>query len=191
MGLLNYARLPFSSGSDWLALQAVPHVGIRTFLLVTLPLSLLPPAMLIYAGERHLPPFTADAVSLPWSVLAGLLLVVEMLSVALMAWLTRWLAAERKITVTWHDAFLLTELTAVPLWLSSTALAVPAAGLMAALLVLGLLLAGATLYHGTASLLGLAVPVEAQALAAEVFAAGALLWVLVVVAFMLQVAQPG
>lgn len=189
MGLLNYVRLPFASGPDWQALQEAPHIGFRIFLCVTLPLSLLPPAMLIYAADRHLLPFTAAAVSLP--VLAGLFLLIEAMSVALMAGLTRWLAAQRKIAVKWRDAFLLTELTAVPLWLSSVALAVPAPGLMAALLVLGLLLAGTTLYHGTASFLGLDDSIQAQALAAEVFATGALLWVLVMVAFMLQVAQPG
>lgn len=190
MGILNYVRLPFASGGDWLALQAAPHAGANTFLLVTLPLSLLPPAMLMYAGDRHLLPFTVAAVSLPWPVLAGLLLLFEVLSVVLMAWLTHWLAAERRIEVSWRDAFLLTELTAVPLWLSSAALAVPAPGLMAALLVLGLLLAGTTLYHGTASFLKLADPIQAQALAAEIFAAGALLWVVVVTAFILQVVQP-
>lgn len=157
-----------------------------TFLFLMLPLALLPPALLLYAGAHHAEAFHMRGGQAHWEMMAWIFLDVELLTVPLMAWLIRALAAERKIAVAFRDAFLLAAVTAVPLWTSSLGLAIPVLAPMAGVLVLGLVLAGTTLYHGTSSFLRLSDPIEAQALASQVFAAGALLWVLVCTFMVLQ-----
>lgn len=184
MKLLDYFSLPFSSGNPWHDLQSARRSMFATFLF--LMLSLLPPAMLLYAGTHHPEPFHMRGGQAHWEMMAWIFLGVELLTVPLMAWLIRMLAAERKIAVQYRDAFLLAAVTAVPLWVSSLGLAIPVLAPMAGVLVLGLLLAGATLYRGTSSILRMSEPIEAQALASQVFSAGALLWVLVCAFMVLQ-----
>ncbi len=187
MSLLHYLRLPFASGDDWQLLQKARRSARSTFLLLTLPLSLLPPAMLLYAGANHAEAFRMAGGPERWQMLAALFLVVELLTVPLMAWLIKEIAAQRQIAVTFNDAILLAAVTAVPLWLSSLGLAIPHLSLAVPVLLLGLFLAGTTLYHGTFSFLKMSEPIDAQSLATEVFAAGALVWVLVCVFIVLNV----
>ncbi len=177
MSLLNYVKLPFSFRAGWDDMRAVHPSAWRTFLLMTLPFSLMPPALLITVGVQHGAQFLIEAPLRRWEMVAAIFLLAELLTVPLMALLMRYLAARHERAVSFADALRLAALTAVPMWLSALGLAIPALWALIGVILLGLFLAGSVLYRGSYAFLKLTDPIEAQSLASEVFAAGALVWV--------------
>jgi len=178
MSFINYAKLPFSFHDGWDELGAARPSLLKTFLLLVLPFSLIPPAMLIYAGSHHASLYLLEAPSGRWQVVASVFLIAELLTVPLMSWVVKTVASAHKIPAEDKETFLLAGVTAVPMWLSSLGLAIPSMWAMIGLIMLGLFLSASVLYHGAYSLLKMKDKVEAQALSFEVFSTGALVWAL-------------
>lgn len=110
-----------------------PLTAVKVFFGLVLPLSLLPPAVLLYGREAHpLLPTSADA---PWERLAVTLFFAQIAAFAALAWLVKAIGAMRKIDVAWHEAYLVAGISPVPIWLSSLA---PLVGNLAITLVIGL-----------------------------------------------------
>lgn len=186
MSPLNIVKLPFSSADGWDSLRLIHPKIVETFLFLTLPFSLIPPAMMVYAGGHHGNIYPVNAAMDRWIEAAFAFLALELLTVPLMAWLIKQIAAAHEIKTDIKDAFLLAAITAVPMWLSAFALALPYLWPTIAILFLGLIISGCLLYRGSQSFLRTSEALEAQAIAAEAFAGGALVWVLLCAAVVLQ-----
>jgi hypothetical protein len=176
MSLLAYAKMPFSFEQGWDKVCLLHPNVLKTFLLLVLPFSLIPPAMLIYAGGHHASAYLVDAPLARWQTVAELFLLAELLTVPLIGWAIRFVADVHKIRAAFRDTFLLAGVTAVPMWLFALFLAVPNMWWMIAGVVAGLLLSAGVLYHGATRILKISDAIEAQSLSAEVFAVGALVW---------------
>lgn len=98
-----------------------PGVAWALFGLV-LPLSLLPPAVLMHAAASH--PLLQTAADAPWDRIAITFFLAEILAFGVMGWLVRRIGARYKIDVDAGDAWLLAAVCPVPMWLSSLALLV-------------------------------------------------------------------
>ncbi|MDO8653120.1 MAG: hypothetical protein Q7R66_13125 [Undibacterium sp.] len=178
MNLFNLTKMPFSFHGGWDTVVTVHPSVIKTFLLLVLPFSLIPPATLLYAGSDHASMFQISTVAVRWQQVALVFFIAELLTVPLMGWLIKTIAAEHKITVDFKETFLLAAIIAVPMWLSSLGLAVQDTWTMIAIGIAGLLAAASLLYHGAYVILKMDDPFEAQSLSYQAFAAGAVIWVM-------------
>lgn len=155
------------------------HLSIlKTFLLLTLPFSLVPPLMLAYAGSHHAAQYLIDAPAARWNLVASAFFLTELITVPLMAWLIKSIAQSHNISTNFQDSFLLATITAIPMWLSAFALAIPDLWTMMGIVILGLIISAQALYRGTCSILHMVEKVEAQSISYEVFFTGAIVWVL-------------
>ncbi|MYN46321.1 DUF1282 domain-containing protein [Pseudoduganella sp. FT93W] len=186
MNLVNLSKMPFSFHAGWDEVVVGHHPVIKTFLLLVLPCSLLPPLVLLYGSHEPSSVLRLNSAAVSWHEIALVFFVAELLTVPLMGWLIRACAAERKIAASFRDTFLLAAIIAVPMCLSSLGLLLPDLGSMLGLGVAGLMVAASLLYHGMYVVLKLAEEFEAQALAYQVFGVGALVWALLSAYILLQ-----
>lgn len=177
MNLLNYMKMPFSFRDGWNDLGAVHPSVWKTFLLLTLPFSLIPPLMLVYAGNHHASLYLLDAPPARWEMVASVFLIAELLTVPLMGWMIKSVAAVHNIAADFKDTFLLAAITALPMWLSALGLAIPHLWSMIGVITLGLLVAASMLYRGSFSILKMTDQMEAQSLSLQAFSAGGVAWV--------------
>lgn len=173
---LQYVKMVASFHEGWDDVRRCHPAVITTFLLIVLPMSLLPPAMLIYAGADHPLAYMLNAPLSRWKIVAAAFFVTELATVPLMGWVIGSMASTLKVKAPFKDTFLLAAIAAIPLWLSSLALAIPNLWLMTLAVVLGLVASASLLYHGTYTILGLKDDEEAQALSSSAFSVGGLVW---------------
>lgn len=172
-------RMVFSSHHGWAEVRAEHAPPRRTFLTLVLPFSLVPAAMLLYAGYVHADALVPGSTFAEWSIAAAVFLLAELLTVPLMARLLHEVLGE---TAPPLDAcFALTAYTAIPLWLSSLGLFSSnpyAVGLIA---VIGLGAAFMTLFHGLAAFYKPGEDaIESQHYAYVVLATGLCGWLLLI-----------
>ena len=178
MSLLNYTKMPFSFHDGWDKVGVIHPSILRTFLLLVLPFSLIPPAMLLYAGSHHASIYLMDATFSRWQEVALVFLIAELLTVPLMGWIIKNIASVHKMSVDFKDAFLLAAIVGVPMWLSSLGLAIPNLWAMIGVVVLGFIAAVSLLYRGTYSILKMDEQIEAQSMSFAAFSVGAIVWIM-------------
>ncbi|WP_051566933.1 YIP1 family protein [Herminiimonas sp. CN] len=170
--------MPFSFSDGWDEIGTVHPSVFKIFLLLVLPFSLVPPAMLLYAGSHHASVYLMDAPFSRWQEVALVFFVAELVTVPLMGWIIRNIASVHKLSIDFKGAFLLAAIVGVPMWLSSLGLAIPNLWAMIGVVVLGFLGAVSLLYHGTYSILKMDEQIEAQSMSFAAFSAGAIAWIL-------------
>lgn len=160
----------------WLILAGVHPSLPRVFLGIVLPLSLLPPLMLYYAGTYHGDDFMPGFAARNWKNIALLFFLAELLTVGAMGSIIRWVAQLNGVTAKRESAYLLAFAAPIPLWLSALALFVPNFFFAAAAGILALGLSCVVIYHGVATLLGVREDIVAGAIAYGIMACGLLAW---------------
>jgi hypothetical protein len=181
MSTLDYLKMPFSAHGAWDKLSQVHPAIWKTLLSLVLPLSLIPPAMLIYAGGHHPEVYWMTASAQRFQMIAALFLVAELCTVPLMAQAIKTIAEAHHVRVELRDTLLLAAISAVPMWLSALALAIPSLLLTVSLLVVGLLAALMLLFQGSTTILKISNDMEAQEICSQAYAVGALVWTLLCV----------
>lgn len=173
---LEYPRMLWSSSAGWARLARTRPAIAAMFLHLVLPLSLLPPLMLIHAGGHigsiHFP---SVAPWVWWSV-AALFLVLELLTVPLMARLLQTLSRSNGGTGEHRPAFTIAAVAPVPLWLSSLVLFQDSAALALTIPALALLGSALLVYRGVSALLDIRDEVIAAEVANITIATGLLAW---------------
>lgn len=173
-------HLPYLHGWDYLARSHMPVTGM--FFFYVLPMSLIPPLMLYYAGTAYndnlLPGLTLTTGQL--QILSGVFFVAELAGVFLMAGAIEFMAnTELKVIhsgqklldypaeaptldtpvnvprVEYHDAFMLAAIAPTPLWLAPLILFVPSFMIDMTVGVLALLASALILYYATPAILKL------------------------------------
>lgn len=181
MSLLSFAKLPLSADEGWPDLVRI-HPGIlKVVLFLVLPLSLLPPAMLYFAGTHYPEVFGPAAQPRDWALAAAVFLVAELATFTLMGWLIKQVGDTNGLAIDHHDAYLLAAIAAVPLWLSSLSLLVPNLTFNAAVSAIALALSCALLYQGLQALGRKREAVVATEVVQIVIGAGLIAWALLLV----------
>ena len=181
MSLLSLAKLPLSADEGWPDLVRV-HPGIlKVVALLVLPLSLLPPAMLYFAGTHYPEVFGLAGRARDWAVVAVVFLAAELATFTLMGWLIGQVGATNGLAIDRHDSYLLAAIAAVPLWLSSLSLLVPNLAFNAAVSSIALALSCALLYQGLQALGRKREAVVATEIVQIVIGAGLIAWALLLV----------
>lgn len=151
MNLTSIARMPVSAEAVWPELGQVGSTVARLFAFLVVPLSLLPPTMIYWAGNRQGDAFVEGFNGKPWLAIAGTFFVCELVSVGFMGWLTRRVARAWGEQVSVRNAYVVTAVAAIPLWVSSLGLLVPSLAFNVALSSLALLVSCALVFQGVRS----------------------------------------
>jgi len=178
MTLLQMPTMIFSFRSGWDELIRIHPSIARLFALMVLPLSLLPPAMIYYAGGNYGDVFVPGVSPGQWQAAAGIFFVAELLTVPLMAWLMHLACRANDVPAGYYECFTLAAIAPIPLWLSSLVLFIPnlAIGVVVGAVALGCSLA--LTYRGVYALFRMHEDVRALQMAAVLTGAGLLAWLL-------------
>lgn len=190
MNVSMFPSLVFSSGKAWSELDRAKPSIAKVFVLLVLPLSLLPPIMLYHAGSQHGAAFFPNAPAEPWGLLAITFFLAEMATFGAMGWAIKALSANHDAEINLHDAYLLAAIGPVPMWLSSLSLFVPSVAFCIAASLVALSISAAIIYHGTLALCHMHDEVIAANIAVEVVAAGGLAWLFLILLVVLPIVLP-
>ena len=179
MNLALLLRLPFQSNGAWHELQrrqlSIPFLAW----VLVVPLSLLPPVLLYYAGTHYGEHFMAGFPGKEWRFITTILFLAELLTFFVMGWLIHSVVAGKDLAISYDDAYLLTAIAPVPLWLSSLALLVPTLAFSVVAVMLAMGLSCTLLYHGLRALSHRPdTDVEAMSATYTIMAASFLAWAL-------------
>ncbi len=186
MNLISISKLPFSTAQGWPELEQVHPGLLKVFAFVVLPLSLLPPAMLYYAGTHYAEAFFKAATGRPWGEIAVVFFLAEMATFLGMGWLIKQVAESNGLVIDRHDAYLLAAIAPIPLWLSSLGLLVPSLAFNAGLSIVALGLSCGIIYHGIEGLCHMCEDVTAAAIVQTVIGAGLSAWALLLMLVMVM-----
>ena len=180
MSILRIHKLFGSSHDGWDAFSRTQPSALKLFLLLVVPLSLVPPLMLEYAGQHVGAALFPSTSAQAWSVAALFFLIAELITVPLMAWAIQSVASSKGIASDYHSAFTLAAVAAVPLWISSLVLFSDQVVLIVAMVGLGLAGSVALIFRGVESVLNVEEDLIAFDVAYVVTALGLVAWVLLV-----------
>jgi hypothetical protein len=178
MNILAFPGMVVSSEVGWPELEKIHPAIIKIFTFLVLPLSLIPPAMLYYAGTTYGDDFVVGYGSKPWGWIVGVFFLAEMLSFAGMGWFISQIAGNRKVKIDSHDAYLLAAIAPVPLWLSAFGLFFASIAINMAISVVALACTCGLIYHGVFALCHMHEEIEALSITYNVISAGLVAWVL-------------
>ena len=177
MNALSLLRMPFSTRAVWPELETSSSTVRSIFWALVVPLSLLPPAMILLVGQHHSNLWPALEKQ-SWELTALLFFLCELASVFLMGWLIRQVAATWGHRLNYPDTFLLAAIAPIPLWLSSLGLLVDSLLFNSLLSLLALTISCMLIYRGIQALCHVSEDIKAGAITQIVFGAGLILWAL-------------
>ncbi|NWN90997.1 DUF1282 family protein [Marinobacter adhaerens] len=152
MNVSSLLKLPFSSNGGWAELQrrqlSIPVLAW----FVVVPLSLLPPVLLYYAGTHYGDDFLPGFAGKEWRFITTILFLAELLTFFVMGWLIQAVVESHKLEISYNNAYLLAAIAPVPLWLSSLALLVPAVMFSVVVVLAAMVLSCTLVYQGLRAL---------------------------------------
>jgi len=169
-------QLPFSSGGAWEAIRDRHPSLFSLVFLVVVPLSLLPPVMLYYAGTHYGEAFLPGFGEKSWRFITTIFYLAELLTFAAMGWLIYEVGNSKKLQVSATDAYRLAALAPIPLWLSALGLFIPSFWTNAVISLGALALSVSIVYHGLRGLCHMQEAVEAMSVTYTIMAASVMAW---------------
>lgn len=185
MKLSTLTHLPLSADQGWPEIERMHPRLVRLLAFIVLPLSLLPPLMLMYAGNVHPEMFPAQLADKEWGTVAGVFFLAEVGTLAFMGWLIRQVAQTSGLRIDYHDAYLLAAIAPIPLWLSALGLFVPSFAFNVVLSLVALVLSCGIIYHGIEGLCHTREDVSAAGVVQTVIGAGLVAWALLLMLLVL------
>ena len=181
MSFLTLSKMFVSSKEGWPELEVIHPAVSKLFTFLVLPLSMLPPIMLYFAGTRYGDEFLSGFSAKPWELIATLFFVAEMLTFIVMGWLIKAIAKANGADIDTHDAYMLAGIAPIPLWLSALGLFVPSLLFNAVVSIAALGLSCSIIYHGIYALCHMHEEVVAASITQIVIGAGLIAWALLLV----------
>lgn len=180
MSILQIGKLFVSPHEGWDDVVRIHPSVFKLFFLLVVPMSLVPPLMLEYAGHHYAAILFPNTSAQTWSAAALFFLIAELLTVPLMAWGIKAVSDSRGGHSSYADAFTLAAIAPVPLWLSALALFSDNVLLIAGVVGLGLIGSVLLIFRGVEGILGIEEDAMAFDLAYIVTALGLIAWVLLI-----------
>lgn len=178
MNPLTVIQLPFTRQAGWKTLQGrKPSIPTLAWCLV-LPMSLLPPVLLYYAGTHYGDDFVIGFADREWRFITTILFLAELLTFFVMGWLIQAVVnGTRELSIDYHDAYLLAALAPLPLWSSGIVLLIPSLLLNALAVLVALGISCSLVYHGLQALCERSDnDINTMSAAYTIMAAGVLAW---------------
>lgn len=179
MNIAMFPKMLTSHDEGWKWLMEVHPSVFRMFALFVVPMSLVPPAMLVYAVNAHGGAIMAGNISVDQAwMLAGVFFVAELIMVPVVAAVIQQLGAVVDARPAYHDAFAFAAIVPTPLWLSSLVLFIPSLTVIALVTAAALCAAALLIYEGNCRIFGLDDEGKTRLLAGSILAAGLVAWVI-------------
>ena len=176
MSLLQMPKMLLSFHEGWDELvQARPSIA-RMFALLVLPFSILPAAMIYYAGGNYADTFIAGASAKQWHLAAAVFYVAELLTVPAMASIMHLACRANDVPAGYRECFTLAAIAPIPMWISSLVLFVPNLAVCVVVGALGLFASLAITYRGMYALFRMHEDLRAMQMATVVTGTGLLAW---------------
>ncbi|MCW4148114.1 YIP1 family protein [Halomonas janggokensis] len=155
MNLLTAAQMPFNHQVGWQELSGrQPSIPALAGWLV-LPMSLLPPIMLYFAGTHHGDALMPGFADREWRFITTILFLAELLTFFMMGWVIHTVVnGTQALSIDYPDAYLLAALAPLPLWASSLILLIPNLLLNVLVVLAALGVSCSLIYHGLQALCG-------------------------------------
>lgn len=166
--------LSFHEGWDEL-IRVHPSV-VRIFATLVLPFSVLPAAMIYYAGGNYGDIYAPGVSPVQWHTAAAIFFIAELLTVPAMAWIMHLACRANEVPAGYHECYTLAAIAPIPMWISSLVLFVPNLAVGVAVGALGLLCSLAITYRGMYALFRMREELRAMQMATVVTGAGLLAW---------------
>lgn len=138
MNLLMFPKMLTSHGQGWDWLMRIHPSVSKMYLAYVVPMSLIPPAMLLYAWRTYR---TAPLLEISLNqalVLAAVFLLAELVMVPVMGRVLQRIGEVANVNPDYQDTFALAAVAPTPLWLAPVALFVPSVAFNAIVMVLAL-----------------------------------------------------
>lgn len=178
MNAVQISKMAVSFHDGWDELIRIHPSIARLFAWLVLPLSVLPPAMIYYAGGRYGDAFVPGVTTAQWHTAAAIFFAAELVTVPAIAWLIHLISKMNDVATDYHVCFTLAAIAPVPLWLSSLTLFIPNLMVGVVVGVLALLCSFGLIYHGVYALFRMRDGFKAFQMASVVCGAGLLMWLL-------------
>lgn len=164
-----------AEGWDWL-MRIHPSVA-RMYLAYVIPMSIIPPAMLLYASRTYSDvPMLQISADKAWFI-ALVFFVTELVMVPIMGRVVQSIGNVADAHPPYHDAFALAAVVPTPLWLAPLALFIPNLYFAILVMIVALGASAALIYQGVDRVFGLTDEGQTLLVAGSVFAAGLVAWV--------------
>lgn len=164
-----------AEGWDWL-MRIHPSVA-KMYLTYVVPMSIIPPAMLMYASRTYTDVPMLQISSEQALFIAAIFFITELIMVPIMGWVVQSIGNVADAHPPYHDAFALAAVVPTPLWLAPLALFVPNLYVAIIVMMLALGASAALIYQGVDRVFGLTDEGKTLLVAGSVFAAGLVAWV--------------
>ena len=176
MNVLQFPRMVISSHEGWDTVERLRPPMDQVFLRLVLPLSLLPPLMILIAARGVGAEVFPHVGFANWLIAATIFFVAEHFSVPVLANSIRLASIAKGGSNNLHDAYAVAAIAPVPLWLSSLAVVFGSAWFVVLVGVVALGASAMLIRHGVDRLLGIEEQVEASEVAMQVTSFGVLTW---------------
>ncbi len=176
MNPLQVPKMFFSFNAGWDELIRIHPSISRIFFVLVLPFSILPAAMIYYAGGNYGDIFFAGASAKQWHIAAAIFYLAELLTVPAMAWIMHLACRANDVPAGYQECFTLAAIAPIPMWISSLVLFVPNLAVGIVVGALGLACSLAITYRGMYALFRMHEDLRAMQMAIVVTGAGLLAW---------------
>jgi hypothetical protein len=177
MSLLNLFWLFFAPNKGWRHLMQSKLSMHRLYLLHVVPLSMIPPLFLYFAGNQYAGGLIPILSSSKLLLVAIILFMVELVAVPVMAMIVRQLAEVAEIHPSYHDSFTFAAVAPTPLWLAPIAFLIfPDITLSLVVLTLAIMATIGFIYYGIPAVFRLKDRGHTMLMFGAVLTAGAIAW---------------
>jgi len=176
MHFAHLIQIPFSSSTGWDELRSRQPSIVSLVMFIVLPMSLIPPVMLYYAGTHYGDAFIPGFGDKSWQFITTIFFLSELLSFAVMGWLIHEVAGTHHPEISLHDTYLLAALAPIPLWLSALGLLIPNLVVNMFIALAALAASCLLVYHGLQGLKLIREDVEAMSVTYTIMAASVIAW---------------
>lgn len=148
MNPMMFPRMLTSHGEGWDWLKRIHPSVARLYVFYVIPMSLIPPAMLLYAwrtyGGPPLPEITLEEAQF----LATVFFVAELVMVPIMGRVLQMIGQVADASPSYQNAFTLAAVVPTPLWLAPLALFVPSLAFNILIMLLAIACSAVLIFQG-------------------------------------------
>lgn len=177
MNPMMFPKMLTSHAEGWEWLMRIHPSVARMYLAFVVPMSIIPPAMLIYASRTYSDVPMLEISSDKALFIATVFFITELIMVPIMGRVVQSIGNVADAHPPYHDAFALAAVVPTPLWLAPLALFIPNLYFAMLVMLLALGASAALIYQGVDRVFGLADEGKTLLVAGSVFAAGLVAWV--------------
>ena len=174
MAQLHLPRMPHFLGWETLTHS---HISVlKLFFLYALPLSMLPPVMIHYAGVTYGPHAGMVLNNMQLQTIGIVFFIAELAMTFLVAWVIQRLGEVVSIRPTFEDAYKLAVVVPTPLWLAPLFLFIPSVIVNVTAGAAAMILSGMLIFFSLPSILKVEEEGHAMLLSGSILAAGMVAW---------------